>query len=69
MSSRMITRRQPAEYGVALARTIACMMLMTGNLSGGPGDPPRGPLELWAADASTGRARRLLGGLNTVIDE
>eukprot|EP00879_Flechtneria_rotunda_P026301 GHRR01028036.1.p1 GENE.GHRR01028036.1~~GHRR01028036.1.p1 ORF type:complete len:835 (+),score=219.07 GHRR01028036.1:164-2668(+) len=37
---------------------------------GGPGDPPRGPLQLWVADATTGRARPLLGSrrLNTVFD-
>ncbi|KAF8067166.1 hypothetical protein HT031_002213 [Scenedesmus sp. PABB004] len=37
---------------------------------GGPGDPPRGPLQLWLADVATGAARPLLGGrrLNTVFD-
>lgn len=36
---------------------------------GGPGDPPRGPLQLWLADAATGKARPLLGArrLNTVF--
>jgi hypothetical protein len=37
--------------------------------AGGVDDPPRGPLELWVADAATGKARKLLGGLNTVFDE
>lgn len=34
---------------------------------GGPGDAPRGPLQLWLADAKTGAARPLLGArrLNT----
>jgi len=40
---------------------------------GGPGDPPRQPLELWVADVESGKARRLLGspaqGLNTVFDD
>lgn len=40
---------------------------------GGPGDPPRSPLELWVAPASTGVARRLLqtttaSGLNSVFE-
>lgn len=37
--------------------------------SGGPGDPPRGPLQLWIADTTTGNARPLLGNrrLNTVF--
>lgn len=37
--------------------------------AGGVEDPPRGPLELWVADTATGKARKLLGGLNTVFDE
>lgn len=37
--------------------------------TGGPSDPPRGPLELWVADAETGAARSLLKGLNTIFDE
>jgi hypothetical protein len=38
-------------------------------IAGGPGDPPRGPLQLWLADAKTGKARPLLGErrLNTVF--
>lgn len=40
---------------------------------GGPGDPPRKPLELWVADAETGAARVLLRspelGLNTVFED
>lgn len=28
--------------------------------AGGPGDPPRGPLQLWVADAKTGKAKQLL---------
>lgn len=37
---------------------------------GGPGDPPRGPLQLWVADVESGTARPLLGArrLNTVFD-
>lgn len=37
---------------------------------GGPGDPPRGPVQLWIADTTTGKARPLLGArrLNTVFD-
>lgn len=40
---------------------------------GGAGDPPRQPLELWVADASTGKSRCLLPlptyGLNTIFDD
>lgn len=38
--------------------------------TGGPSDPPRGPLQLWIADATTGKARPLLGKrrLNTVYN-
>lgn len=37
--------------------------------AGGPDDPPRGPLELWVADSTTGAARSLLKNLNTIFDE
>lgn len=37
--------------------------------AGKPGGTPRGPLELWVAEADTGAARKLVGGLNTVLDE
>lgn len=37
--------------------------------AGGPNDPPRGPLELWVADSTTGAARSLLKNLNTIFDE
>lgn len=40
---------------------------------GGPGDPPRHPLELWVADVATGQARCLLTapefGLSSIFDE
>jgi hypothetical protein len=38
--------------------------------AGGPGDPARGPMQLWIADTATGKARPLLGSrrLNTVFD-
>lgn len=39
------------------------------EFAGGADDPPRGPLDLWVAQTSTGKARKLLGGLNTVFDE
>ncbi len=45
----------------------------TCKCAGGVGDPPRKPLELWAADTSTGQAKCLLPspewGLNGVFDE
>lgn len=38
--------------------------------SGGPSDPPRGPLELWIADAATGAARKLLDRpLNAIFED
>lgn len=37
--------------------------------AGGVEDSPRGPLELWVAETATGKARKLLDGLNTVFDE
>jgi dipeptidyl aminopeptidase/acylaminoacyl peptidase len=51
-----------APDGAALAFTL--------RSAGGAADPPRGPLQLWVADAATGAARPLLGGrrLNTVFE-
>ena len=36
-------------------------LAFTVRSAGAPGDPPRHPLQLWVADARTGRARPLLG--------
>lgn len=49
---------------------LYCMAVLLSGSAGGPGDPPRGPLQLWLADTDTGKARPLLGArrLNTVFD-
>ena len=51
----------------------SCVPEHAASCAGGPGDPPRQPLELWVADAATGAARRLLRspelGLVAVFDE
>lgn len=49
---------------------VSCFLLFSFVfLPGGPGDSPRGPLQLWVADSVTGKARPLLGNrrLNTVF--
>lgn len=55
--------------------TLSCWLLRCSSsdklmsCAGGPGDPARGPLQLWIADTATGKARPLLGKrrLNTVF--
>jgi hypothetical protein len=58
-------RRRKALKDACMASCLRCR-----PRAGGPGNPPRGPLQLWIADAKTGRARPLLGScrLNTVFD-
>jgi hypothetical protein len=49
------------------------LQTFTTRSAGGPGDPPRAPLQLWVADVATGKARCVLSGpqygLNTIFEE
>lgn len=58
--------RKEMHWGGVVQPAAACP-----HAGASPADPPRAPLELWAADADTGVARPLLLGyhLNTVFGE
>jgi hypothetical protein len=57
-------------YSVSDSSVVNSACVCAAAVVGGPGDPPRGPLQLWIAETATGKARPLLGSrrLNTVFD-